>query len=240
MPATLRQEHRDATRRRVVAAARKVFVKKGYTRATIEDITAAAGVSRATLYLHFDSKYALLAAATERMRAEAIEGARRLCDVLLSSDRADLRGWVEWALNWYAANRPIALAGEEAELSQDKPSDVQRAALESLEPWVETWPLERRVEARMRFELCRVQMRTYMWGRSHTLFADQELPVDLFTEVWWATLKAPQPSLHPAEVQLDHDRAEHRVTSRAEHRLAGRADHGQAAVLRSPLLFDGE
>ena len=56
MPATLRQEHRDATRRRIVAAARKVFVKKGYTRATIEDITAAAGVSRATLYLHFDSK----------------------------------------------------------------------------------------------------------------------------------------------------------------------------------------
>jgi AcrR family transcriptional regulator len=194
MPGTLRQEHRDATRRRIIAGARRVFVKKGYARATIEEITAAAGVSRATLYLHFDSKSALLAAATEKMRAEAIEGARQLADVLIAGERAALRQWVDWALNYYARNRPMALAGEEAELSEDKPTEVRRTALEYLEPWVETWPLELRVEARMRFELCRVQMHTYMWGRSHTLFADQELSVDLFTEVWWATLIAPRPA----------------------------------------------
>jgi AcrR family transcriptional regulator len=193
MPATLRQEHRDVTRRRIIAAARKVFVKKGYARATIEEITAAAGVSRATLYQHFDSKFALLAAATEKMRAEAIEGTRQLTDVLIGGDRSDLRRWVEWALRWYASNRPMALAGEEAELSKDKPTEVLRTALDSLEPWVEMWPPERRVEARMRLELCRMQMRTYMWGKSHTLFPDQELPVDLFTEIWWATLKARQP-----------------------------------------------
>jgi AcrR family transcriptional regulator len=193
MPASLRQEHRDATRRRIIAAARKVFVKKGYTRATIEEITAAAGVSRATLYLHFDSKSALLAAATEKMRAEAMEGLRQLKDVLIRGDRADLRQWVEWVLHWYARNRPMALAGEEAQLSEDNPTEFERAALDRLEPWVEMWPPARRAEARMRFELCRVQMRTYMWGRSHTLFPAQEFPVDLFTEIWWATLKAPQP-----------------------------------------------
>jgi AcrR family transcriptional regulator len=193
MPASLRQEHRDATRRRIIAAARKVFVKKGYARSTIEDITAAAGVSRATLYLHFDSKFALLAAATEKMRAEAIEGARKLSDVLVVGDRVDLRRWMEWALGWYVRNRPMALAGEEAELSEDKPAEVLRTALDCLEPWVEMWPPEQRTEARMRFELCRVQMRTYMWGKSRTLFPGQELPVDLFTEIWWATLKAPQP-----------------------------------------------
>ena len=193
MPATLRQEHRDATRRRIIAAARKVFVKKGYARATIEEITAAAGVSRATLYLHFDSKFALLAAATQKMRAEAVEGARQLTDVLIDGDRADLRRWVEWALRWYVSNRPMALAGEEAALSEEKPTELEQTALNCLEPWVEMWPPELRTEARMRFELCRVQMRTYMWGRSHTLFPDQELPVDLFTEIWWATLKAPQP-----------------------------------------------
>jgi AcrR family transcriptional regulator len=192
MPPTLRQEHRDATRRRIIAAARKVFVNKGYARATIEEITAAAGVSRATLYLHFDSKFALLAAATEKVRAEAIVGARQLADVLISGDQADLRRWVEWALAWYVRVRPIALAGEEAELSEDKPSEVTRTVLESLEPWVETWPLELRTEARMRFELCRVQMRTYMWGKSRALFPGQELPVDLFTEIWWNTLLAPR------------------------------------------------
>jgi AcrR family transcriptional regulator len=192
MPPTLRQEHRDATRRRIVAAARKVFVSKGYAKATIEDITAAAGVSRATLYQHFDSKYALLAVASEKMRAEAIEGARQLTDILISADRAELRRWVEWLLGYYARNRPMALAGEEAQLSEDKPSELTRTVLQSLEPWVETWPLELRQEARLRYELCRLQMRTYMWGRSHTLFPDQELPVDLFTEIWWNTLLAPR------------------------------------------------
>lgn len=69
---------------------------------------------------------------------------------------------------------------------------MTRTVLESLEPWVETWPVELRTEARMRYELCRVQMRTYMWGKSHTLFPGQELPVNLFTEIWWNTLLAPR------------------------------------------------
>jgi len=179
------------TRRRVIAAARKVFVKKGYAKATIEEITAAAGVSRATLYLHFDSKFALLAAVTEKMRDETDAAAARLAGILIGHDRADLRQWVEWALGWYVRTRPIALAAAEAELSEDKPSQLLRGYLDQLEPWVETWPAERRAEARMRFELCRLQMHNYMWGKSHTLFADSELPVDLFTEIWWNTLAAP-------------------------------------------------
>jgi AcrR family transcriptional regulator len=198
MAATLRQEHRDATRRRIIAAARKVFVKKGYARATIDEIITAAGVSRATLYLHFDSKFALLEATTEKLRAEAVVGAHQLADILVNGDRNGLRQWVGWALAWYARNRPMALAGQEAEFSEVKPSETTRAALESLEPWVQLWPPERRTEARMRFELCRVQMRTYMWGKSHTLFPDDELPVDLFTEVWWATLAAPLAGSQPA------------------------------------------
>jgi AcrR family transcriptional regulator len=192
MPPTLRQEHRDATRRRIVAAARKVFVKKGYTRATVEEITVAAGVSRATLYLHFDSKYALLAAAAEKMRAEALKAGHGLADVLHSGDRAQLRGWIEQMLGWYAQNRPMALASEEAERSEDEPSELMRAIQELLEPWIETWPSGQRTEARMRYEICRQAMRTYMWSRSYTLFPGQELPVDLFTELWWNTLLAPQ------------------------------------------------
>ena len=86
----------------------------------------------------------------------------------------------------------MALAAEEADLGRDKPSELLLTYLDRLEPWVETWPAERRPEARMRFELCRAQMHTYMWGKSATLFADQELPVDLFTEIWWNTLLRPR------------------------------------------------
>jgi AcrR family transcriptional regulator len=188
---SLRQEHRDATRRRIITAARKVFIKKGYTKATIEDIIAAARVSRATLYLHFDSKLDLIHAAGEKMTSESHDAVRRLATVLIEGDRADLRAWVEWALTFYIRNRPMALAAREAELSEDKPAERLRTALEYMEPWVETWPVTRRVEARMRFELCRLQMHYYMWGTSPALFGGEDPPVELFTETWWNTLKEP-------------------------------------------------
>jgi AcrR family transcriptional regulator len=188
---TLRQEHRDATRRRIVTAARKVFVVNGYSKATIEEIVAAAGVSRATLYLHFESKLDLMYAAAEAVIREGHDAAKRLAVVLVEGDRSDLRSWVELALAFYVRNRPMALAVQEAELSTDKPPLGLRAYLEFLEPWVETWPAERRTEARQRIELCRLQMHHYMWGKSSALFDGEDVPVDLFTEIWWSTLNAP-------------------------------------------------
>ena len=169
----------------------EVFTKKGYTKATIEDIISAAGVSRATLYLHFDSKLELMQATAARMAAESDEAASRLAVVLVEGDRADLRAWIESALTYFVRHRPMALAAREAELSEDKPAEGLRTYLEHMEPWVQTWPASRRTEARMRFELCRLQMHHYMWGTSPALFDDEELPVDLFTDIWWKTLKEP-------------------------------------------------
>ncbi len=196
--ASLRQEHRDTTRRRIIQAARQVFTKKGYTKATIEDIIAAAGVSRATLYLHFDSKLELMHATAARMAAESDEAASRLAVVLVEGDRADLRTWIESALAYFIRHRPMALAAREAELSEDKPAEGLRTYLEHMEPWVQTWPASRQTEARMRFELCRLQMHHYMWGTSPALFDDQELPVDVFTDIWWKTLKEPLLGEDPA------------------------------------------
>jgi AcrR family transcriptional regulator len=195
---SLRQEHRNTTRRRIIHAARQVFTKKGYTKATIEDIIAAAGVSRATLYLHFDSKFELMHATAARMAAESDEAATGLAVVLVEGDRADLRAWIESALAYFIRHRPMALAAREAELSEDKPAEGLRKYLEHMEPWVQTWPASRRTEARMRFELCRLQMHHYMWGTSPGLFDDQELPVDLFTDIWWKTLKEPLLGEDPA------------------------------------------
>jgi AcrR family transcriptional regulator len=53
---SLRDEQKRFTRRRLVEAAKEVFARTGYAAATIEDITNAAGASRATFYLHFRSK----------------------------------------------------------------------------------------------------------------------------------------------------------------------------------------
>lgn len=50
---------RERNRAHIITAASRVFAEKTYAQATIDDITAAAAISRATFYQYFDSKLAL-------------------------------------------------------------------------------------------------------------------------------------------------------------------------------------
>jgi len=52
----------EPTRRRIIDAAYEVFYKGGFARAGVDSIAEAAGVTKRTLYYHFDSKDALIAA----------------------------------------------------------------------------------------------------------------------------------------------------------------------------------
>lgn len=61
------EEKRDA----IVAAAVRLFTDRGFDGASMDQITAAAGVSKATLYAHFTDKDALFAAAMEAACAAA-------------------------------------------------------------------------------------------------------------------------------------------------------------------------
>lgn len=54
-----------APRERLVTAAESQFRRFGYRRTTVEDITAAAGTGKGSLYLHFDSKEAVYLAVVE-------------------------------------------------------------------------------------------------------------------------------------------------------------------------------
>lgn len=62
---TRRSELAEATRRRVVSAASRLFVEHGYSATTIEAVANAANVSVETVYKRFGSKRALLAAAID-------------------------------------------------------------------------------------------------------------------------------------------------------------------------------
>jgi len=59
---------RDATRQRIVEAAYRLFRRKGFLRSGVDEIAAAAGVTKRTLYAHFGSKDRLL---EEVMAAQA-------------------------------------------------------------------------------------------------------------------------------------------------------------------------
>jgi AcrR family transcriptional regulator len=56
----LREAQRDLTRSRIVNAARTLFYEKHYDTATMDEIAAAAGLTRSTLYLHYKDKAEIL------------------------------------------------------------------------------------------------------------------------------------------------------------------------------------
>lgn len=67
---------RSAKSDAIVAAAVPVFSRYGYARTSMADIAAEAGVSRATLYLHFKDKEAVFRRGCEALHAEALDAAR--------------------------------------------------------------------------------------------------------------------------------------------------------------------
>ncbi len=83
--------------RRVLSAAREVFVRYGYARTTMADVAQAAGMSRPALYLVFPGKEELFGALIRQMNAEAfrdIQGGLGTLDTLEQRLYLALERWV--------------------------------------------------------------------------------------------------------------------------------------------------
>jgi AcrR family transcriptional regulator len=68
--AMLRTQHAEATRQAVLAAARSLFGKRGYAQTSVDEIAAAARVTKGAVYHHFTSKKALFRAVYNEVEAE--------------------------------------------------------------------------------------------------------------------------------------------------------------------------
>jgi AcrR family transcriptional regulator len=76
---TLPQQRKEATRARILEAAYRVFGRRGYEGATVEEITAECGIAKGALYGHFASKEDLFRTILlEHVRRRAAETAARL------------------------------------------------------------------------------------------------------------------------------------------------------------------
>ena len=97
MPESLRPsqraDRREDTRRRLLSAARKLFRLRGVEQISMEDIAAAASASRATIYLYFAGKPALLEALLEEDWAAQVRLFERL-DAVNLGDCDQLGAWV--------------------------------------------------------------------------------------------------------------------------------------------------
>jgi len=76
----------EQTRRRIVAAARRVFARRGVTRSTLDHVADAAGVTRGAIYWHFDNKLALFEAMRELVSLPLVD---RIDFTLLNGTHAD-------------------------------------------------------------------------------------------------------------------------------------------------------
>ncbi|WP_313378265.1 TetR/AcrR family transcriptional regulator [Achromobacter insolitus] len=65
-----RAEMIEATRAKLLATARRAFREAGYAATSMDDFTAAAGLTRGALYHHFGDKKGLLAAVVEQIDGE--------------------------------------------------------------------------------------------------------------------------------------------------------------------------
>jgi len=65
----------------IIEAATSVFAAKGFDGATMDDIAEAAGINKATIYLYFDSKDALIHAIAEQLFAQELAGLQAAHDL---------------------------------------------------------------------------------------------------------------------------------------------------------------
>lgn len=128
-----RDRQREETRRRIYLAALDVFRRKGVAPAHIDDITRAAGVSRASFYFHFPTKEHVLVQLMEESkqraadRVESLPRKASLEDVLSTTVQA-------MSVDWQADPKlliEIGLLGlrQASEQGREAPRDPIRQAL---------------------------------------------------------------------------------------------------------------
>src|SRR4051794_3009450 len=93
--AGIRRIQREMTRERLVHAAAQSFAARGYVASTIDDITAGAGATRATFYLHFRSKAEVVVEVLNQLRDEYRSTYDSLVSMVERPDAASIHRWLD-------------------------------------------------------------------------------------------------------------------------------------------------
>lgn len=130
----------EKTRERILGAAYRLLYREGFARVSVDAIAAASGLTKRTLYYHFESKDALVAAVLEAQHNRALErirgwagetpaGPREMVDALFFK----LAAWADEP-NW-AGSGFTRIAMELADL----PGHPARVAARQHKAAVEAW-----------------------------------------------------------------------------------------------------
>ena len=103
VPVSRRSRKKERTRRSIYNASMALFAKRGFEGVTIEDICTEADVAKATFFLHFPNKAALMFEAIGKLSEEL----RELTAEPLPSAREDLQRITRWLLEHWAKSREV-------------------------------------------------------------------------------------------------------------------------------------
>lgn len=119
---TLRQAQRLLARDRILEAAVIEFAERGYGNTTIDDIVGRAGLSRATVYLHFKNRQDIIAAFAN----ENIDEFRELfssAPLHKGAGPGEIEGWIDRLFDFYDRRRNRIIVYRQAQVAD---SDVDR------------------------------------------------------------------------------------------------------------------
>jgi AcrR family transcriptional regulator len=193
-----RVRDREATHSRLLEASLLVFDRDGYGNAKIEDIAAEAGVSRATFYLHFGSKEAVLKAIMSPSSLSAsvtwFRQYERL-NALGDFTWQELRDWLREMASWFdlQENRSVSRLVTRTLASEPEFALAWFEADQSIADYLTHYMAKHREDgdvARMRITVLveAFWLMMYLWkvGRVEV---DEDQLFDAMTDVWWSVLR---------------------------------------------------
>lgn len=185
---SLRLEQQQETRRKLVQAALTVFSNRGYQDATVQDISRAAGASRATFYLHFNSKAEVIAAAWKDLLVGKMAPLYEKLNDIDPNDADQLGQWLNTMLRNWEEDRNFAIASNQALSDDPELAEVWMDGVHTFYDAASVFTARMRCgpeRAPLRFVLLCSQLDriVFHWLSRETAFAREDLVREL-TESW--------------------------------------------------------
>ncbi|WP_099021980.1 TetR/AcrR family transcriptional regulator [Mycolicibacterium palauense] len=187
---TMRDRHRILTREHILAASLEVFAERGYVAVTIDDIARRAGIGRATFYLHFESKAAVLRELRNtRMMTwseqDAPRGGRH--------GRPSVRAFFEKVVDFYTSAPELYKVLHQARAVDPEFAAAHRETMEAdLEEWRQRGVMEGAGDAELRLAIA--MMYTMVDSFMHLWLIDgwpleRDAAIDAMTDALYATMR---------------------------------------------------
>lgn len=139
-----RRRRRELTRGALLDAAARVFARRGFHAATLDEIAEAAGFTKGAIYSNFGSKEELFFAVADRRNREQLEEFRRAlagatADVATLLDRAAeaLTAWQQQDRDWVLLETEVWLYAQRQPRARRRLVRHLRRTLESITAFVE-------------------------------------------------------------------------------------------------------